>query len=307
MTQDRKRCLITGISGLLGSSLAEYFENRFRIFGTYYRNPVNLDRIEIGRCDLTNFRSVEHIINEFNPQIVIHCAALTDIDTCEVDKKLAYRTNVEATAHIVHSVRDKSVKLVYISTDAVYDGVKGGFSEADTVAPQNYYGQSKYEGELEALQKENALILRTNIFGWNIRNKKSLGEWILHALHNRQGINGYQDAYFSSIYTMELARIIDMAIEKNLSGIYNCGSMDSCSKYEFGLKIADRFRLDRALITPISIDDFQFNTKRGKNLSLNVERIQNALCCNMPTVDYCIEAFHRDYHSIGCAGIDCPQ
>ncbi|MFC1567547.1 sugar nucleotide-binding protein [Thermodesulfobacteriota bacterium] len=75
-------------------------------------------------------------------------------------------------------VKNKNIKLIYISSDSVYDGIGGNFSEEDNVNPQNYYGTSKYEGELEILKAENSLIFRTNIFGWNIQNKKSLGVYI---------------------------------------------------------------------------------------------------------------------------------
>ena len=94
---------------------------------------------------------------------------------------------------------------------------------------------------------------------------KSLGEWILDELKSNKNINGFKDAWFSSIYTFEFARIIDIAIQKDLSGVYNCGSADTCSKYEFAIKIADCFGLDKTLITPISIDGFNFKAKRGKN------------------------------------------
>jgi UDP-4-amino-4,6-dideoxy-N-acetyl-beta-L-altrosamine transaminase len=177
----------------------------------------------------------------------------------------------------------------------VYDGSRGNFSEDDNnISPQNYYGVTKYEGELEVRKKEHSLILRTNLFGWNIQNKQSLGEWILAALRAKQKINCFEDAYFSSIYTLELARVIDISIKENLTGVYNCGGLNPCSKYEFALKIADCFGLDKTLVQPISIEDFNFKAKRGKNLSLNVHKIQKALNYRLPTMDQSIEAFYRD-------------
>ena len=114
---------------------------------------------------------------------------------------------------------------------------------------------------MEVLKGTGYLILRTNPFGWNIQEKKSLGEWILAELKAGRQIKGFKDACFSTIYTMELARVIDIAVRNQLSGIYNCGASDSCSKYDFALKIADRFGLDKKLITPISIDDWQMSRR----------------------------------------------
>ena len=287
--------LITGVSGLLGNNLAYYFKDKYEILGLYNSHPVTIDGIYTERCQLFQPDEIKRIISDYHPKIVIHCASLTNIDECEIDKDGTKKINVLATKNIVEAVRDRDVKLIYISSDSVYEGVKGDYSEDDRIGPQNYYGLSKYEGELEVFKKENALVFRTNIFGWNIQNKKSLGEWILGELKAKQRINGFKDAYFSTIYTMELARVIDISIKKDLTGLYNCGGLDPCSKYEFGLKIADCFGLDKTLITPISIDDSNFKAKRGKNLTLNVNKLQKGFDYRLPTINHSVEAFYRDY------------
>jgi len=295
MEDHNLKLLITGVSGLLGNNLAHYFRDKYEVIGLYSSHPVLIKGIRTEKCDLLGDNSIRKIIFDFNPSVIIHCASLTNIDQCEIDKNLTEKINIGSTKNIVETIVDKHIKLVYISTDSVYDGVKGDFSEDDKINPLNYYGLSKYEGELQVLRKENSLILRTNIFGWNIQDKMSIGEWILDELNGRRKVNGFKDAYFSSIYTLELARVIDMAMRKNLSGIYNCGSRTSCSKYEFALKIAGCFGIDKTCITPISIDDFNFKAKRGKNLSLNVNKLQKELDYNLPTIDQSLDAFYRDY------------
>ena len=295
MPRNKKSILITGVSGLLGNNLAYYFKGKYDILGLYNSHPVTIDGIYTERCQLSQPDEIKRIISDYHPKIVIHCASLTNIDECEVDKDTTKKINVLATKNIVEAVRDRDVKLIYISSDSVYEGVKGDYSEDDPIGPQNYYGLSKYEGELEVFKKENALVFRTNIFGWNTQNKKSLGEWILGELMPKQRINGFKDAYFSTIYTMELARVIDISINKRLTGLYNCGGLEPCSKYDFGLKIADCFGFDRTLITPISIDNSDFKVGRGKNLTLNVNKLQKALDYKLPTINQSIEAFYRDY------------
>ncbi len=289
------RLLITGVSGLLGNNLAYYFNKKYDVVGIYYSHPVNIKGVSTEKCNLLDINCIKKIISEFKPSVIIHCASLTNIDQCEIDKELTKEINVNATNNLVNATKDEDTKLIYISTDAVYDGVKGNYSEEDNVNPQNYYGLSKYEGELEVLEKKNSLILRTNIFGWNIQNKKSLGEWIVGELQAKRRINGFKDAYFSSIYTMELARIIDISINKNVTGVYNCGSIDSYSKYEFAMQIADCFGMDKTSITPISIYDFHFGVRRGKKLTLNVNKIKKVLNYKIPTLNDSIKAFYRDY------------
>ena len=280
---------------MLGNNLADYFKNQLDILGLYNSNPVQIEGLYTDKCDLSDRERVSGIIADFDPDIIIHCASLTDIDKCEANRHQTQCFNVEATKNIVQFLSDRDVKLVYISTDAVYDGVRGGFSEADTIHPCNYYGQSKYEGELEVLKKESVLVFRTNIFGWNILNKKSLGEWVVDALQTGQRINGFTDAVFSTIYTMELAKVIDISLKKNLSGTFNCGTVTPVSKYEFCKKIAKIFRFDETVIASSLIENYGFRAKRGKNLSLNVNKLQDALNYQLPTIDYCIESFYRDF------------
>ena len=286
--------LITGVSGLLGNNLSCYFRNKFEILGLFNRHPVYIENIRTRKCDLMDRNGIIEIVNEFHPHIIVHCASLTNIDQCELEKSTTKAINVDATKYIVQAIDGQEAKLIYISTDAVYDGVNGNFSESDDITPQNYYGQSKYEGELEILKKENSLIFRTNIFGWNIQEKESLGEWILEALKKGQAIHGFRDAIFSSIYTMEFAKILDIALQKELNGLFNCASINPCSKYHFSTKIADLFGFDQSCINPISIDEFGFRAKRGKDLSLDVSKLQNALNYKMPTIEYSIESFYRD-------------
>ncbi len=292
------KILITGISGLLGNNLACYFRDKYEVSGTYNSHDVAIDGVYIHKCDFSNPDDIRNQISDNQkdkPDIIIHCASLTNVEECEDDKDYTEKINVVATRAVSEASEKHGIKLIYISSDSVYDGVKGNFSENDRINPQNYYGLSKYLGELEVLKVTDSLILRTNIFGWNIQEKSSLGEWVLKSLQERKKINGFNDAVFSSIYTFELARVIDIAIQKNLSGIFNCGASNSCSKYDFSDKLAEMFGFDSSLIKPISIDEFDFKAKRGKNLSINVEKIQEALNYRLPSIENSIDSFYRDF------------
>lgn len=292
--------LITGISGLLGNNLACYFRDKYEVSGTYNTHDVTIEGVYTHKCDLSNPDDIRNQISgdkKDKPDIIIHCASLTNIEDCEVTKEYTKKINVGATRIISEAADKHDIKLIYISSDSVYDGVKGNFSENDNINPQNYYGLSKYLGELEVLKVPDSLVLRTNIFGWNIQEKASLGEWILQSLQKRKTIKGFKDAIFSSIYTFELARVIDIAIKNNLSGTFNCGASYGCSRYEFALKIAELFGLDKSLIIPISIDDYDFKARRGKNLSLNVNGIQEALNYRLTSIEGSVDSFYRDFKS----------
>ncbi len=292
-----KKLLITGISGLLGSNLAYILRDKYDITGWYNLHKVFIPDVNSFKVDITDKQSVQKFLSGYNPDIILHCASLTDLDYCENNKKETEKVNVEGTQNISSACSNQDTKLIYISTDAVYDGKKGDYTESDSVSPCNYYGLTKYEAEGAVKAHKDYIILRTNIFGWNVQNKQSLAEWILYNLQRGCSINGFTDAIFSSIYTLEFARILDKIIENNLTGTFNLASRTSLSKYEFATLIAEAFNIDKNFIKPISIDGYHFAAKRGNNLSLNTRKLERALAQDMPSIEKCIDLFFKDFRS----------
>ena len=293
----KPKVLITGVSGLLGGNLAYYSRDICEVAGIYLTHPIALPGVLTKRIDVLSLKQVQACLDEFRPDIVVHCAGLTNVDLCEENPELAKSVNVMGTKNIVDALAGRSAKLIYISTDSVYDGHKGLFKETDPVNPENYYGQTKYEGELEALRRESSLVLRTNFFGWNIQDKLSLGEWVIDCLKGHRPLKGFRDVFFSSIYTIKLAPLIHEAITQDLKGIYNCGSRDSVSKYDFAVALARRFGFDSFLIQPVSIALVGLKAKRGRNLSLDTGKLVRALHLRLPSISDSIEDFYRDYTS----------
>ncbi len=288
--------LITGVSGLLGNNLSLYFRDKFKVLGLSHQNPVVIPGVSFELVDLRKKDQVERLISQFSPDIIIHCASLTKVDYCEENPEEATASNVNSTQNLLDCIeKDSRVKFIFISTDSVYGENEGSQHTEEITGPCNVYGKTKLQGENVVVDIPNSLILRTNIFGWNIQDKNSLGEWILHELKQRNQIRGFKDAFFSTIYTFELARIIDTSIRNNIAGVYNCGSRDSCSKFDFAVKLADMFGFDRNLINSIFIDQHNFKAKRSKDLSLSVDKIEKALGFQLPSIDFSLEQFYRDY------------
>jgi dTDP-4-dehydrorhamnose reductase len=293
----RLKVLITGVSGLLGSNLAYYSRDIFEVAGIYLTHPIALAGVSTKPIDILSRKDIQACLDEFSPDIVIHCAGLANIDLCEENPELAKRINVFGTKNIVDSLAGRSAKLIYISTDSVYDGQKGLFKETDPINPQNYYGETKVEGELEALRRESSLVLRTNFFGWNIQDKMSLGEWVIDCLKNHRPLKGFRDVFFSSMYTIKLAPLIHEAIAQDLKGVYNCASRDCVSKYDFAVALARRFDFDPSLVEPVSITNGGLKARRGRNLSLDSGKLSRALQLPMPSISDSTEDFYRDYAS----------
>ena len=288
------RVLITGVSGMLGNNLALYLRDRCDILGLYCSHPVTIEGIAVQQADLLAGDACRTTIADFGPDVVIHCASLTNVDFCETHADDARRLNVEGTAVVAAALAGSDAALVYISTDSVYDGTAGDFTEDDAVDPLNVYGRTKYEGELAAAEHPHTLVLRTNIFGWNILDKTGIGEWVLRNLDGSRPFNGFSDAMFSSIYTMRMGGVIERAVDRDLRGVYNCGSRTAMSKYDFAIGIAERLGFDASVIRPTSVLDHDFAAPRGRNLSLNVDKLEADLGWPLPTLEQCITDFCDD-------------
>lgn len=294
----KKRLLITGVSGLLGNNLAYVFNDRYNVLGLYNRHAFDIEGIKTQKTDLLDKKAVQKVIRQFDPDIVVHCAAISDVDLCEKRKDWAVEVNVEATNNIVKSLKGRKTKLVYISTDLVYSESNGrALMEKDKLDPVNHYGQTKYQGELKALKHKDVLILRINIFGWNIQKKFSLAEWVLHELSRNKKINGFKDTIFSGIYTFDLAEVLDKAIAKRLKGIYNVGSRNSMSKFDFAVNLAELFGYNKSLIVPALAEDVPLRAKRRKNLSLDVRKMEKDLKIKLPTMEQSLKNFYDDFQA----------
>lgn len=286
-----KKLLITGTSGMLGSNIAAEIGSRYEIFGTYksYPNPNLKNQTNI---DLTDTSKVKSMIDSVMPDIIIHCAALTNVETCEKNHELATATNVTATENLISALGPKK-KVIYISTDSIFDGNRGNYSETDKPHPLNNYAKSKLEGEkcVEHFS-DNYIIVRTNMFGWNYVKGQSFAEWIFNSLEKKNTIRMFTDVMFSPINASMLTLLIEKLFNLELAGILNIGSRDTISKYDFGIQLAELFDLDKSLIAPISVDDFEFKAKRPKNTSLNVSKAEKLLGL-LPTVESGVKEFYN--------------
>jgi dTDP-4-dehydrorhamnose reductase len=290
------KILITGVSGLLGSNLAFCYKDRYTLLGWYRNNQVEIDGMHTMSCDLDDKAKMGAVIEAFQPEVIIHCAALSRPDYCEAHPAETHQTNVTGTANLLEVIGHTDIKLVYISTDAIFDGEKGHYTEQDPADPPHCYGRSKWEAEQLVLQRKDALIVRINIYGWNIViDQKSFGEHVISALSSGEGMKGMTDAYCSVLYTFDLARTIEELLERDLSGIYHCVCSDYCSKYDYIFKVAAQFGLDTRTVQACRCEDFGFQVPRAKNLMLDVSKTQKALGHALPTVDESIASFHQDY------------
>lgn len=291
--------LVTGAGGLLGSNLVVDLNRRgLAVIAAGRTCLPRLAGVEIVRCDLMAVENTDSLFAGSRPSCVIHCAALTDVDRCEADPQETWRVNVEMPRRLAASAAEAGSRFVYISSDSVFDGESAGYVEEDRVAPLNLYARSKVAGEI-AVQRAlpDALVIRTNIYGWNMQPKTSLAEWILSELEAGSEVPGFQDVVFCPMLVNDLGDIILEMLDRKLSGLYHVVGGDTCNKYEFALAIARMFGLNQALIRPATIETSLLRALRPKNTSLSTVKVCRAISRSMPSLYAGIERFKTLQHN----------
>jgi dTDP-4-dehydrorhamnose reductase len=280
------KLLITGANGMLGHSLCQLYYKEHKVYALHRDTECFSHCTFDYRLDLTKINQLKSVFNQIKPDIVIHCAGMINMDSCEKESNKAIITNVTVAENIA-SLCSNHTKLIYISTDQVYgkDPVR---SEKNTsLQPINNYGKTKLLGE-EKVQEycSDYMVIRTNIFGWNVKpNRISSAEWIYQSLQNEEKIILFTDYIFSPLYSDYLGGIIMELIEIDYNGIINVGSSKPCSKYDFGQIMAIEGMCDAALINKGTIKDHVFEAKRYHDISLDIDKLSKLLGMPQTYVD----------------------
>jgi dTDP-4-dehydrorhamnose reductase len=288
-----KRFLVTGASGLLGLNMGLQIGESVEMIGQVNQHRLHNVPFKQIEIDLSDVKKTEEMMDEVRPEVLIHCAALANLDACESNQELAQRINGELPGQLAAICRKKGTYMVHISTDAVFDGTKGPYSEDDVPNPINQYAVTKLAGENEVLKhNEFASILRVNFFGWSISGKRSLAEFFANSFKNGIQVNGFTDVNFCPMMVNDLVDVILSVVDKRLKGVYHTVGRDALSKYDFGLKITQKFGYDESLIQPKSWRDGNLTAVRSPDLRLDTKKLAYALGEPLPGVDQGLERFY---------------
>ncbi len=289
---------VTGASGMLGTALVAHLSKLHKVFATSRSKGVEGKGIEWDCFDLTDIKLLNKWLDRVKPNVVIHCAAIVNVDLCEENFDLATKLHVETTKVMSNYLNRNNGRLIYISTDSVFDGKKhGSYDESDLVNPLNVYAKTKLMGERPVQLMTNGLVLRTNIIGWTKENSVSFSEWMLKGLTDNAPLNLFYDVNFSPLNVYDLSLIIEKIINKPIFGLYHCASSDSISKYDFGKKMAKIFQLSDSNINRTSVDDMEFKASRPKNMALNIKKISAVLEHDFPSAIDAIKLMKHQYNN----------
>jgi dTDP-4-dehydrorhamnose reductase len=268
------KVLVTGHTGMLGKEIVNVLlkVKGLELVGISRHSIEALPYQQIEQ-DFYNLDSTNSILNKIKPDVIIHAAALVNLKSCEENLHLADAIHVETT-RILSSYYPKKTRFIYISTDSVFDGEKGNYTESDLPSPLNYYSKSKLEGEKVALRyNSNSVVLRTNIYGTHSPSGNSLLEWALNELKGKNDIVGFSDVIFNPLSTKQCAEIINYFICHPFSGILNLGVKKGISKYDFLCKVCDIWNFDQSLIKKGLCSDLNLKPVRPLNTTLELSKL----------------------------------
>ena len=290
------KILVTGASGLLGLNLSLGMIETHTIVGVD-RNRLAGTPFEIVKADLLEPGACSRLIDEVRPDAIIHTAAVANLDACEADPETAHLLNAEVPGQLAELCAKRGIRMIHISTDAVFDGTKDGiYTEDDTPNPLSIYARTKLEGEEAVLSgNADAIVARVNFFGWSLSGERSLSEFFVNHLSLDKQCDGFTDVWFCPLFVGDLAITLIRMLAKSLSGMYHVVGSEALTKYDFGVKIASQFGFDDKLIRPISVEESNLMAKRSRKLRLSVHKLSTALGVAIPGVSTGIEKFYTQY------------
>ena len=296
------RILVTGASGLLGLNLALEAAREHTVFGLVNSHALRTDgggrlpALKVLKADLLEPGSMEQILDQTQPDWVIHCAAMAILDACEADPARARQINTKVPGKLAAYVARGGARLLHVSTDAVFDGQRGEYTEEDAPNPLSVYARTKLDGE-RAVAEANpeAIIARVNLYGWSLTGRRSLSEFFFYNLKAGKATLGFTDVYFCPLLANDLAHIFLRMLSAGLSGIYHAVSRECTSKYGYGIALARQFKLDESLVIPASIEQGGLKAVRSPKLTLRSDKLAQALGEPLPSLSPGLERYYTLY------------
>jgi dTDP-4-dehydrorhamnose reductase len=263
--------LIIGASGLIGEHIATTLKACGKNPACTYHNTAIPDAI---RINIARDEEVGELFESILPKIVFLPASLTNVDYCEDHPDESYQTNVIGVQHVVRASNKAGSRIIYFSSDYLFNGEKGPYSETDVVNPISEYGRQKLEAEhyISLFAKDYLIIRTTVVYGWE-RQGKNFVLRLVNSLREGIPVKAPVDQIGSPTYVNNLAQIVVELSESNLQGVINVAGPDCISRYNFAYATAQAFHLDANLILPVQTEELRQPAKRPLNAGLKIEKV----------------------------------
>jgi dTDP-4-dehydrorhamnose reductase len=279
-----EKILVTGANGLLGQKVVEIFkrESEYELLSC---DLVGNEKDGL-TLDITDHQKVMDVVGTYKPSVIINAAAFTNVDLAETEKETAYKINATAVGYLAEAANVFDAKLIHISTDYVFDGKNGNYSEESLPNPISYYGKSKLAGEnlVKSKLQDHAIIRTQVLYGFGRNIKKNFVMWVVERLGKRESIRIVDDQIGNPTLVDELAFAVLKVCQKNAVGLYHVSGFETISRYEFASRIAGVFGLDFSFVKPIKSTELAQAARRPQNSSFICLKAQTELGIKMPTV-----------------------
>lgn len=278
------KVLVTGANGLLGQELVELLlKENYEVIATS-KGPSRL-RMPAGTnvvyqdFDITDGMASQIVLNKYKPDIIIHAAAMTQVDECELNKIDCYNINVTATRFLIEAAKEIGATFLYVSTDFIFDGLSGPYKEDDEPKPLNYYGSTKLSAETEVMESGlHWSIVRTVLVIGNSQSTRSnIISWVKDKLNKGEKIKVVDDQFRTPTFTEDLAKGILLVIKKNAKGIFHISGKDLLTPYQIAIQTAEHFRLDQLLIEKADATSFSQPALRPPRTGFYIDKARKEL------------------------------
>ena len=284
-----KTLLITGAYGQLGDACVKFLKNNYNI------TLSGVSPSDGGvHLDIRSKSSIKKVLSDIDPDVILNLAALTDVDGCELDPQQAKDINFSGVKNLC---RDFSGHFIQISTDYVFDGKSGPYSEEDEPNPKSVYGKTKLFADNWLLDNySKSTIIRTNIlYSYTKRTKASFLKWVVDSLNDNQNIKVVNDQWNNPTWTESLSSVINKIIENQAFDLYHYGDRDILNRFDFSILISKVFNLDSSLIMPISSDELNQIAPRPRKSGLITKKIESELGIIPKSVETCLNEIRKQF------------
>jgi dTDP-4-dehydrorhamnose reductase len=271
-----KKLLITGVSGFLGWHLCQIVRQEWEVYGTYNTHFLEIPDIKIVKVNLTDFQELKGIFNDIKPDAVIHTAAQSQPNYCQLHPQESYKINVTASCNIAGLCADNSLPLAFTSTDLVFDGLNAPYREIDQVSPVNIYGEQKVEAEAGILKvyPPAAICRMPLMFGRETPTAKSFIQQFIQILRDGKELNLFIDEFRTPVSANTAAKGLLLALEK-VNGIIHLGGKERISRYDFGKILVEVLQLPSDKLKSCLQADVKMAAARPKDVSLDSSQAFN--------------------------------
>ncbi len=297
-----KRVLVVGSNGLLGQKITTLFatSKQYNIFNVSIEEKSFLDEkvFPYHQLDITKRSSVLKFIDSIQPDVIINTAAVTNVDLCETDRALAWKVNVSGVENLVYGAKMVGAKVIHFSSDYIFDGKNGPYSESETPNPISYYGRTKLASEnvLKLSGIPNVIVRTMILYGIANQVKDNFALWLANNLSENKQIRVVDDQIGNPTLVDDLAYAVLKIVEYDRSGLFHIAGSELISRYHFALELAKKFKFNKELIVPIKTSFLKQPAPRPLKSGFVILKAETELNLKMSNVENGLTVFHNQFY-----------